>query len=78
MDESGVVVSPLSLLSGMSGFDFVSVAFTVMFGLWAIYTLVSIYHWIRYGKDSWIAWPAIGAHLVISAALMLFAVSGFK
>lgn len=75
--ESGVpaIVSPLSLPTGI---DLVSIAFTLMFIVWAIYTLVSIYHWVRYGRDSWIAWPAIAAHLVVSAALMIFAVSGFK
>lgn len=75
--ESGIPAlnSPLSLPTGI---DLVSVAFTIMFILWAIYTLAAIYHWVRYGRDSWISWPAIAAHLVVSAALMIFAVSGFQ
>ena len=59
-------------------YDVVSIMFTVIFLLWAVYTVVSIYHWLRYGHNSWIAAPAIGLHLLVSASLMVFATSGFN
>jgi len=61
-----------------SAYDLVSVMFTVIFGLWLVYTVVAIYHWVRYGHNSWIAVPAIGLHLFVSAMLMIFATSGFN
>lgn len=55
----------------------VPVAFTIIFGLWAIYTLVVAYHWIRYGHQSWMAFPAIAAHLFVSGWLIVYATAGF-
>lgn len=43
--------------------------------LWALYTLVAIYHWVRYSHAALIAIPAIAVHLVVSAILILFALS---
>jgi hypothetical protein len=53
------------------------VVWVVVF-LWALYTLIAAYHWIRYGRQSGIAIQAIVVHVVVSIALALFAVSGFK
>ena len=39
---------------------------------WLIYTVVAIYHWLKYSHASWIAWPAIAVHLVVSLALMSY------
>ena len=61
-----------------SAYDIASIMFTVIFLLWAVYTVIAVYHWVRYGHQSWIAVPAIGIHLFLSLALMLFATSGFK
>ncbi len=47
-----------------------------VFALWALYTLVAVYHWLRYSHASLIALPAIAAHLFISFALMSYALSG--
>ena len=47
-----------------------------VFAFWAIYTLVAIYHWLKYSHGSWIAFPAIAIHLLISLALMSYALSG--
>lgn len=55
----------------------VSVIAWLMFVLWLIYTVVASYHWLRYGHSSSIAIPAIITHLVVSALLALFAISGF-
>ena len=48
----------------------------VIFAFWALYTLVAIYHWLSYSNASWIAFPSIGAHLLVSLALMSYALSG--
>ncbi|HUY05159.1 MAG TPA: hypothetical protein VMV62_00330 [Candidatus Paceibacterota bacterium] len=47
-----------------------------VFAIWALYTLVAIYHWLRYSHASLIALPAIAAHLFISFALMSYTLSG--
>lgn len=47
-----------------------------VFACWAVYTLVAIYHWLKYSHASWIAFPSIAAHLFISLALMSYALSG--
>ncbi len=73
------ITSPFSFLPKIaSAYDLASIFFTLLFILWAFFTIVSIYHWVRYGRHSWIAVPAIALHLFVSAALMLFATSGFK
>jgi len=73
------VSSPLSYFPQItSTHDVVSIMFTVIFLLWAVYTVVAIYHWVRYGHKSWLAVPTITLHIVVSAALMIFATSGFK
>ncbi len=48
----------------------------VIFAFWAIYTLVAIYHWLRYSHTSWLAFPAIAFHLIVSLALMSYILSG--
>lgn len=47
-----------------------------VFAFWAVYTLVAIYHWLKYSHASWVAFPSIAAHLFISIALMSYALSG--
>lgn len=47
-----------------------------IFVFWAVYTLVAIYHWLKYSHASWIAFPSIAVHLLISFALMSYALSG--
>jgi hypothetical protein len=47
-----------------------------VFAFWAIYTIVAIYHWLKYSHASWIAFPAMAVHLVVSFALMSYALSG--
>ncbi len=47
-----------------------------VFAFWAVYTLVAIYHWLKYSHASLIAFPAIALHLFVSFALMAYALSG--
>lgn len=50
----------------------------IVFAFWALYTLVAVYHWLKYSHASWVAFPAIAAHLFISFALMAYALSGTR
>lgn len=43
---------------------------------WAVYTLVAAYHWFRYSHASWLTVPAIAVHLVVSYALIVYALTG--
>ncbi|MCR4334028.1 MAG: hypothetical protein NUV60_03415 [Patescibacteria group bacterium] len=47
-----------------------------VFIFWAIYTLVAIYHWLKYSHASWIAFPAMAVHLLISFVLISYTLSG--
>lgn len=47
-----------------------------VFAFWAVYTLIAIYHWLKYSHASWVAFPAIAAHVLVSLALMSYALSG--
>lgn len=73
---------PIDLLSYLpSGFSFSSGTGAVwslyaVFAFWALYTLVAIYHWLKYSHASWIAFPAMAVHLYVSFALMSYALSG--
>lgn len=48
---------------------------SAVFAFWAIYTIIAIYHWLKYSHASWVAFPAIGVHLFISFSLMTYALS---
>lgn len=47
-----------------------------VFICWLIYTIVAVYHWIRYSHASLVALPAIAVHLFVSLVLFGYAVSG--
>lgn len=51
-------------------------ALYAVFAFWALYTIVAVYHWLKYSNTSWVAFPAIAAHLLVSFALMSYALSG--
>jgi hypothetical protein len=71
---------PPSLLSflpdGISAGSVVQWSLYIVFIFWAIYTVVAVYHWLRYSHASFVSFPAIGVHLLISFALMAYALSG--
>lgn len=71
---------PTALLAylphGLSGGVIVEWALYVVFAFWALYTLVAIYHWLKYSHASWVAFPSIAVHLFISFALMSYTLSG--
>lgn len=53
----------------------ISILCTIL-AFWAMYTLIAIYHWIKYSHASWVALPAIAIHLFISLAIMSYALYG--
>lgn len=54
----------------------VAVVFALLFIWWFIYTLVAAYHWLRYGRETWVAVPALALHLFVSGWLLFFMTSG--
>ncbi|MDO8624125.1 MAG: hypothetical protein Q7R54_02105 [bacterium] len=53
-----------------------TITLIIVFALWLIYTLVVIYHWLRYSHASVIAFPALFVHLAVSVGLMSYALTG--
>jgi hypothetical protein len=67
--------TPLSSID-LSGV--VPVAFTLMFIVWGIFSLVIIYHWFRYRHKSWFAVPAIALHIFVSGWIIIYMVNALK
>lgn len=71
---------PTALLSylpdGLSTGLAVTWVLYAVFAFWALYTLVAVYHWLKYSHASWIAFPAIAVHLFISFVLIFYTLSG--
>ncbi len=68
--------SPMDYLSGIDPAQVISVLFAILFIIWSVYTLITAYHWLRYGHRSSVAIPALITHVLVSGFLALFAVSG--
>ena len=64
------------LPNGLSAGMAVMWALYAVLAFWAFYTLVVIYHWLKYSHASLIAFPAIAVHFAISTALISYALSG--
>jgi hypothetical protein len=56
--------------------EIVPVFFFLIFFVWAIYTIVAAYHWFRYSNNTTMALTVMTTHLVVSAVLAIFTVSG--
>lgn len=72
-------VQPFTVLDFLRYIDVgkaVSVAFAILFVIWALYTVIAGYHWLRYGHSSAVAIPALIVHVVVSWLLAGYAVSG--
>ena len=48
----------------------------VVFSLWALFTLVAVYHWIRYAHAPGAALLAVATHLIVSLALVSYVLTG--
>jgi hypothetical protein len=64
------------LLDGVVSSTIIQWVLYTVFFFWLLYTLVAIYHWLKYSHASAIAFPAIGLHIFISAIFLIYAVSG--
>lgn len=74
--ESGTSFGPsLGFLADLEWSTVFSVVFALIFLWWLIFTLISIYHWLRHAQDSWIAVPAVALHLFVSGWLIFYATS---
>ena len=67
---------PTHLPPGISAGSITLWILYVIFAFWALYTLVATYHWLKYSNTSWIAFPAIAFHILISLALISYILSG--
>lgn len=65
-----------SLLSALSSAPIILGISSLVGIAWLLYTAVAVYHWFRYSHASWVAIPAIIAHLTVSLALLVYALSG--
>jgi hypothetical protein len=71
--------SPPTLLPGISGVSSGSILEWFLYLVllfWAVYTVVAIYHWLKYSHASMVAVPAIGMHLGVSFVLIAYTLSG--
>ncbi len=64
------------LSGGLSGGTAVMWLLITVFVFWSIYTLIAVYHWLKYSHASWVAFPAIIAHLFVSFSLAVYTLSG--
>lgn len=67
---TGIVTGVLSHLPWL--------AFLLLAGFWALFSLVAVYHFVRYGMGSIMLWAGIGLYGALSVALlssMLYALS---
>lgn len=69
---AGFGTAGIDLSSGLA----IEIMLGIVFGFWLIYTLVAIYHWMKYSHSSLIAFPVIFLHLVVSVALMSYGLTG--
>ncbi len=73
------VSSPLTVLTAL-GFhtaaltpQIVALALLVVVLLgWTFYSLIALYHWLRYSHAASITWPALIIHAVVSGLLIVF------
>ena len=72
------ISSPFAFFGGLgiSSMLVGEILFALVVFMWAVYTAVAIYHWLRYSHAALIAIPAIVVHLAVSVLLILFALSG--
>lgn len=66
----------LAILSAVPPTLILQWGFYLVGGLWALYTLVVVYHWLRYSHSPVLMLPAIATHLYVSYRIVVFAVTG--
>jgi hypothetical protein len=63
-------------VSALPVLQVIEVAVFLIFFLWAVYTAIAAYHWLRYSNNTTVALSAMSVHLIVSAWLAIYAVSG--
>jgi hypothetical protein len=76
MDTPADIGPSFEFLSAINVSTVFSILFALIFIWWFLFTLISIYHWLRHASDSWIAVPAVALHLFVSGWLIFYATSG--
>jgi hypothetical protein len=70
-------IPSFSMLPGTVSIEsVVAVIITIVFVWWVVYTLVVMYHWLRYGRESWFAVPLLALHFAVSGWIFVFATGG--
>lgn len=64
------------LPGGLSAGSLVMWALYALLAFWAVYTIITIYHWLKYSHASTMTFPAIALHLAISISLISYILSG--
>ncbi|MDB5189361.1 MAG: hypothetical protein JWL82_318 [Parcubacteria group bacterium] len=78
MPTSSAYATPVGLhFATVSMSEVIPVIFFLVFFVWAIYTVVASFHWLRYAGNTTVALSAITVHVIVSLALASYAVSGF-
>lgn len=73
------VGSPFTLDQVLGNADvsgIMSIVFLVLFIVWALYTLIAAYHWLRYGHRPLLAIPVLVVYVAVSWLLAGYAASG--
>jgi uncharacterized membrane protein YdbT with pleckstrin-like domain len=73
---NGIPSQPVISVPALPLANIVPLFFTLVFIVWLIYTIVSFYHWYRYGDNIIVSLGAMGMHLCVSSFLAMYAVSG--
>ena len=74
--DPSALFAKLNFFGTLSESTIVIWALYAVFAFWALYTLVAIYHWLKYSHASWVAFPAIAVHLFVSLAIISYALYG--
>jgi len=72
-------LAPLSLVS-LPVENFIWIGFLIVLIIFAVYSVILLYHWIRYAFSSLITWPALVIYFGVSFVLisvMLFSALSF-
>ncbi|HEY0947899.1 MAG TPA: hypothetical protein VGE53_00195 [Candidatus Paceibacterota bacterium] len=65
-----------AFLAGANVQSVISIILLALAAVWLVYTVVSAYHWLRYGHRSAVAIPALITHVAVSWLLASYAGSG--
>ena len=52
------------------------VVFGIMVMVWIVFTIIGVYHWLRYAHRSFMMIPILATHFFISLSLIAYAWSG--